>query len=87
MRILLAIATALLISQYGIAQQGGRGRGGGRGQPAAEPPAPANPGFECFDHVEAPEFPQAALLAHVDGTVYIWVQVTPQGAEIGRAHV
>lgn len=80
MRTLLVIATALLISQFGIAQQGGRGRGGGRGQPAAEPPPPPDPGFECFEHVETPEFPQSALRAHVDGTVYIWVQVTPQGA-------
>jgi hypothetical protein len=79
MRTLLVIATALLISQFGIAQ-GGRGRGGGRGQPAAEPPPPPEPGFECFEHVETPEFPQSALRAHVDGTVYIRVQVTPQGA-------
>ncbi len=103
MRTVLVIATALLIPQYGRAQQGGGappaggaqpggrgqgggrgaggggGRGGGRGQ-AAEPPAPADPGFECFDHVETPEFPQSALRAHVDGTVYVRIQVTPQGA-------
>jgi Gram-negative bacterial TonB protein C-terminal len=89
MRVLLAIVTALLISQYGRAQQGGGGpapgrgqgggRGGGRGQ-AAQPPPPADPGFECFAHIETPEFPRSALQAHVDGTVYIRVQVTPQGA-------
>src|SRR5579863_903259 len=78
MRNLLVIATALLISQYGIAQQGGRGRGGGRG--AAEPPPPANPGFECFERAETPEFPQAALQSHIDGTVWLTAQVTPQGA-------
>jgi hypothetical protein len=91
MRTLLVIATVLLISQYGRAQQGGgapaggRGQGGGRGaggrgQQAAPPPAPADPGFECFEHVETPEFPRSALQAHIDGTVYVRVQVTPQGA-------
>jgi len=29
--------------------------------------------------VDTPEFPQSALRAHVDGTVYVWVQVTAQG--------
>jgi hypothetical protein len=28
--------------------------------------------------VETPDFPQAALRAHVDGTVYIWVQLNAQ---------
>jgi hypothetical protein len=86
MRIVLTIATTLLVFQSGRAQQGGRGQagargqGGGRGQQAAAPPAPANPGFECFQNVETPEFPQSALLARIDGTVYASVQVTPQGA-------
>lgn len=81
MRLLFVIAAILLISPYGRAQPGGgRGRGGGRGQQPAPPPAPPDPGFECFQQVETPEFPQSALRAHVDGTVYVWVQVTPQGA-------
>jgi hypothetical protein len=81
MRSLIVIAAALLVSQYGIAQQGGRGgRGGGRGPAPAEPPAPVNPGFECFAGVETPEFPQAALQTHVDATVWVTLQVTPQGA-------
>jgi len=80
MRISILIAAALLVSQYGIAQQGGRGgRGGGRG-PAPEPPPPVNPGFECFQSVETPEFPQAALQSHIDATVWVTLQVTPQGA-------
>src|ERR1700691_2059215 len=80
MRISIVIAAALLVSQYGIAQQGGRGgRGGGRG-PAAEPPAPVNPGFECFESVETPEFPQSALQSHIDATAWVTLQVTPQGA-------
>jgi|SRR5579871_60723 len=81
MRTLLVVAAAFLIAQYGIAQpagRGGGGRGGGRGQAAAAPAPPADPGFECFDHAETPDFPQSALQAHVDGTVYIWVHLTPQ---------
>lgn len=83
MRTLLVIAAALLISQYGVAQGGGPGgggrggRGGGRGQ-QQPPPPPPDPGFECFQSVPTPEFPQAALQAHVDGTVYIWAHLTPQ---------
>jgi hypothetical protein len=80
MRTLIVIAAALLVSQYGIAQQGGGGRGGrGGGRGPAEPPPPVNPGFECFQSVETPEFPQAALQAHIDATVWVTLQVTPQG--------
>ncbi len=86
MRTLLVIATILLMAQYGRAQPAGRGQGGGRGgggggrgQQAAQPPAPpANPGFECFDQVETPEFPAAALQAHVDGTAWLSIHLTPQ---------
>jgi hypothetical protein len=81
MRTLIMIAAALLVSQYGIAQQGGGGRGGrggGRGPAPAEPPKPVNPGFECFENVQTPEFPQAALQSRIDGTVWVTLQVTPQ---------
>src|ERR1700689_322180 len=80
MRALLVIATILLISPYGRAQQpaAGRGGGGGRGQQAAPPAPPANPGFECFDRVETPEFPAAALQTHVDGTAWLSIHLTPQ---------
>jgi hypothetical protein len=70
-----------LVSQYGIAQQGGGGRGGrggGRGPAAAEPSKPVNPGFECFESVQTPEFPQAALQSRIDATVWATLQVTPQ---------
>jgi hypothetical protein len=78
MRTLIVIAAALLVSQYGLAQQGGRGgRGGGRG-PAPEPTKPVNPGFECFESVQTPEFPQPALQARIDATVWVTLQVTPQ---------
>src|SRR5580658_9421976 len=77
MRTLIVITAALLVSQYGIAQRGGRG--GGRGPaPASEPPKPVNPGFECFESVQTPEFPQAALQSRIDGTVWVTLQVTPQ---------
>lgn len=73
---------ALLISPCAWAQApGGRGgRGGGRGAAPLPPPAPPLPGLECFDHLEMPEFPASALKAHIDGTVWTWVQMTPQGA-------
>jgi hypothetical protein len=81
MRTLIVIAAALLVSPYGVAQQGGGGRGGrggGRGPAAAEPPKPVNPGFECFESAQTPEFPHAALQARIDATVWVTVQVTPQ---------
>lgn len=80
MRAFIVFATTLLISQYGTAQQAGRGGGGGRGR-GAEAVAPAYPGFECFENVATPEFPQSALQGGISGTVYINLQVTPQGAD------
>jgi hypothetical protein len=87
MRTLLVIAATLLIAQYTAAQPpaggrgGGRGgAGGGRGQQPAPPPPPANPGFECFQSVETPEFPHAALQARVDGTAWLSITLTPQAA-------
>lgn len=88
MRFLLVLAAGFLIAQYGVAQEGppggggrGAGRGGGRGagRGPVEPPPPPKPGFECFDHVETPEFPRAALQQHVDGTVWVTLDVTAQG--------
>jgi hypothetical protein len=92
MRTLIVIAASLLIAQYGIAQPpagaGGRGQagggrggaGGGRGgRGAAAPLPPPDPGFECFDHAEVPDFPQAALRSKVDGTVWMRIQLTAQG--------
>lgn len=88
MRFLLVFAAGLLIAQYGVAQEGapggggrGAGRGGGRGagRGPVEPPPPPKPGFECFEKVEKPEFPQAALRQHVDGTVWVTLDVTAQG--------
>lgn len=82
--LLIVAATSLLMSQYAAAQppagRGGGGRGGGRGaQQPAPPPAPPNPGLECLDQLQTPEYPKAALLAHVDGSVWTNTQVTTQG--------
>ncbi len=89
MRFLLVLAAGLLIAQYGVAQEGppgggggrGAGRGGGRGfgRGPVVPPPPPKPGFECFDHVVTPEFPGPALRQHVDGTVWVTLDVTAQG--------
>ena len=59
---------------------GGGGGGGGRGGAPQPPPPPPDPGFECMDHAETPEFPAAALQSRVDGTVYVWAHLNAQGA-------
>ena len=37
-------------------------------------------GLECFANLTVPEFPLAALRAHVDGSVWVTIQVTPTGS-------
>lgn len=60
---------------------GGRGGpGGGRGGDAAQPAPPEDPGFECFERVDTPEFPAAALQRRIDGTAWLRIALTPQGA-------
>ena len=95
MRNLVLIALALLLSRPAIALQGppaqggrgGPGAGGGRGGPgggrggdAAQPAPPEDPGFECFEAAQAPEFPAAALQRRIDGTAWVRVSLTSQGA-------
>ena len=71
MRTLLVIASAtLLIPGLGRTQQKNT-----TATPATPPPA----GMECVDHLQMPEFPKTALESKVDGSVWTWVQVTPQG--------
>jgi hypothetical protein len=36
-------------------------------------------GLACFENLATPEFPQAALQAHVDGSVWTTTHVSPQG--------
>jgi hypothetical protein len=40
-------------------------------------------GLGCFEDLVAPEYPKAALQAHIDGTVWTTTQVNPQGG-IGK---
>jgi hypothetical protein len=35
--------------------------------------------FSCFENLPTPEYPMTALHQHVDGSVWTWVDVTPQG--------
>ena len=67
MRRILSIAiAALLTSVHARAQESS--------QPASGPE-----GLACFDNLAAPEFPKNALQQHVDGSVWTWTQVSPQG--------
>lgn len=78
MRILALVAFAALMSPiFGKAQQPINGKvqqpaNGKAQQKSAE-------GLACFENLAAPEFPAAALKAHVDGTVWTTTQVSPQG--------
>jgi len=36
-------------------------------------------GLACFENLKAPEYPKSALQEHVDGSVWTWTQVSPQG--------
>src|SRR5215471_11613157 len=79
MRTLLFIATtSLLMSQFASAQQTKQGTQT-KQAPQTTQNAPAPSGLECVDHLQTPEFPSSALTAHVDGSVWTWAQVTPQG--------
>lgn len=39
---------------------------------------PGVTGLACFENLTAPEFPQAALQTHIDGSVWTTVHVSPQ---------
>jgi hypothetical protein len=41
--------------------------------------AAAGGGLSCFENLTAPEFPQAALQAHIDGSVWTTTHVNAQG--------
>jgi hypothetical protein len=43
-------------------------------------PASANDGLTCFENLAAPDYPRAALDAHVDGSVWTWTTVSPLGS-------
>lgn len=67
---LLAIA-ALLTSVSSRAQAG---------SDTTSQTASSSDGLACFENLAAPEFSKDALQAHVDGSVWTWTQVSPQGA-------
>lgn len=47
---------------------------------AQQPSSPASPdGLACFSNLPTPEYPRSALQAHVDGSVWTYIQVSPQG--------
>ena len=67
MRSILFVAiAALLTSVHARAQESS--------QPASGPE-----GLACFENLASPEFPKSALQEHVDGSVWTWTQVSPQG--------
>lgn len=76
MRAFLIIAMAGLIISSAAAQRG-PGRAGQ--QKPAEPPKPDDEGLPCFVNLTAPEYPKAALQEHIDGSVWTYATVTPQG--------
>jgi hypothetical protein len=67
MRSLISIAIAALLSSVNARAQ-------------QTPPQTSNPeGLACFENLSPPEYPKSALQAHVDGSVWTWTQVSPQG--------
>src|SRR5262249_20615721 len=85
-KVIPVVFSALLIVGFMGAQQpqggeakGGKGKGKGGGPAAEAPPAPAPEGIPCFENLAAPDFPRAALQAHVDGSVWSFPQVNSQG--------
>jgi hypothetical protein len=72
MRSIFFIAIAALLTSVNARAQAGSET---TSQPASGPD-----GLACFENLAVPEFPKDALLAHVDGSVWTWTQVNPQGA-------
>jgi hypothetical protein len=74
MRAIVPIAIACLSSITAWAQHSQ--------QPLQQSPQPPSGtgDFSCFEDLPTPEYPAIALHHHVDGSVWTWVQVTPQGA-------
>lgn len=68
-RILFIAVAALLATVHARAQQ--------TSQPASE--TVALDGLACFENLGTPEYPKNALQEHVDGSVWTWTQVNPQG--------
>jgi hypothetical protein len=69
-RILFIALAALLASVHARAQQ--------TTQPASETPSGTD-GLACFENLGTPEYPKKALQENVDGSVWTWTQLSPQG--------
>jgi len=69
-RVLYIAVAALLASVHARAQQ--------TNHPASETTSGAD-GLACFEHLGTPEYPKKALQETVDGSVWTWTQVSPQG--------
>ena len=53
-----------------------------RAQQTTQPPSETTSGTDglaCFENLGTPEYPKNALQENVDGSVWTWTQVTPQG--------
>ena len=46
---------------------------------ASAQPQTADDGLTCFAKLPTPEYPQEALKAHIDGSVWTWVHLNQQG--------
>ena len=66
-RILFVACAALLISVNGRAQQ------------ASSTEPSGTEGLACFENLATPEYPRSALQSNVDGSIWTWTQVGPQG--------
>jgi len=71
----------LMTSGNAFAQQASQTASKTAAAPVAATPAVAapDPGLACFENLAPPEFPKSALQAHIDGSVWTWTQVSPQG--------
>ena len=69
-RVLFIAVAALLASVHATAQQ--------TTQPAFETTSGSD-GLACFENLGTPEYPENALQEHLDGSVWTWTQVSPQG--------
>ena len=69
-RVLFIAVAALLGSVHARAQQ--------TTPPASETTSGAD-GLACFESLGKPEYPKKALQETIDGSVWTWTQVSPQG--------
>ncbi|GEM_PF-2426802 len=75
MRTFLVMAAASLLMPVFAAGQQSNSTPQAQAQTTKEIPS----GFECVDQLQTPDFPKAALQKHVDGSVWTWTKVSPQG--------